>query len=210
MQPTSIQIPGHQLPRKPATAAEKKRSQLVLKEQLRDRLYDKGVSTGKMPSIQRPNSEHMRPCTAKLSSKLSKRPAEVMPGYMGLVQMISPSVPLSSYREIAPEFLVPEQELFPPAPEPRGKSLYTLTKDGPERPTTREGYPNIGIKRSFVAATVMKSITGVTVMWLPNTQVDCRLIGTITHIEGQKGRNGHQEAYKSTPHSEERLQCTSY
>ncbi len=170
MLPTSIQIGDQLFPRKPATAFEKRRSQNNLKEQLRDRLYDKGVNAGKMPSVQRPFSEHMRPYTAKLTAKLSKRLAPEPP------LPIAAMVPLGSYREFAPEALVCDQELFPPPPEQRGKSSHSayrepLMREAPERPQTREEFPAPpSLKRSAVTATVLKSITGVTVTVRYNPQ----------------------------------------
>ena len=49
-------------------------SEDILKHQLINRLYDKGISYGTMPSVQRPKTENMRPYTAVLpSSRQQKR-----------------------------------------------------------------------------------------------------------------------------------------
>ena len=60
-----------------STAALKKRTQEYLKDQLRSRLYDKGVSNRKLPGIIPPDSETSRPCTVKPNSKIKSK--EVLP-----------------------------------------------------------------------------------------------------------------------------------
>eukprot|EP00826_Nyctotherus_ovalis_P018331 TRINITY_DN15476_c0_g1_i2.p1 TRINITY_DN15476_c0_g1~~TRINITY_DN15476_c0_g1_i2.p1 ORF type:complete len:149 (+),score=28.65 TRINITY_DN15476_c0_g1_i2:30-449(+) len=54
-----------------SSAALKRRAQEYLKDQLRSRLYDKGVSNRRLPGIVPPDSS--RPCTVKPSSKAKRK-----------------------------------------------------------------------------------------------------------------------------------------
>jgi len=159
MQPTPIQIGMYEPPIRSQTATSKHREKGGLKEQLKDRLYDKGVSTGKMPAIPRPNSEHMRPYTAKLTSKLTRKHGEAIESLQARM-----ALPIGGYQEFNPDIMSPEDEFIPGLlPEGQGpKSLYGLSKD----PMSARDGPGKIINRQSGAASVFKSITGVTVFFM--------------------------------------------
>ena len=160
MQPTPIQIGSLNQPIRSLTGASKHRGQNMLKEQLKDRLYDKGVNPGKLPSVTRPNSERMRPYTAKLASKLAQKQGHVGAGRNA--QMKSPfQIPLSTYKALVPGTMTPDEDPFPPPSGTRGKSLYG--KEEIERPITREEGCRSNVRVG--ASGVLRSITGVTVMF---------------------------------------------
>ena len=160
MQPAPIQIGQFDPPPiRSSTAAYNKRDQVILKAQLMDRLYDEGVSNRKMPGIAHLNADHMRPFTAKLTSRLDRQ--NMRPGTSSQVKL-QPLIPPMNIQELMPgDFLedIPASAEGIPRDIPFG---------GIPRPNTIQYSRQKTKRKKMGIATIVKSITGVTVFFLPN------------------------------------------
>lgn len=145
-------------PIRSSTAAYNKRDQEELKNALTDRLYDKGVSNKKLPGISHRNTEHLRPFTARLTSRLEQRGLRSGTNSQGKFDVLPQ---LGS-----PEFRPPAHfgEL-PGTSEGRDRPLHTA---GIPRPNTIQGQRETKKQRKPGTARIVKSITGVTVTFFPN------------------------------------------
>ena len=156
---------------KPKSAISKNRSHLDLKEQLRDRLYDKGVNIGKMPSIQKPNSEHMRPFTATMNRNSSQKAKLSQQNKHGPT-LISPAI-----SNLRTPMIQPEEDLIFSPTDAKMKSMYSIFKESAGRPTSRQGEQS---KKALVTSAIIKSITGITVNLIPDKPLDCGFTCTIS------------------------------
>jgi len=157
MRPTT-QNPNDPLEIRSPTAAYDKRNQEELKNALTDRLYDKGVSNRKLPGIERPNAEHLRPFTAKLTSRLEQR--EFRSG-TSLQTKLQPVVPyMQDFKSAGTYF-----GGVPATAEGDERILYV---GGIPRPNTIQDQHGTKKQRKPGTARVVKSITGVIVSLFPN------------------------------------------
>ena len=154
---------------------KKKGSQARLKEELTNRLYDKGIGSGKLPGIPRSKSQRFIPSAVKLPMNRGRKRSKDSSQRLNQASILASGSALNSYREMTPDREVTNSQ--PPAQRQshsRGKSFYNLYKamDYTSSQTAREESKKYDVHLQGVS-TVVKSVTGYTVyIFLFNLKID--------------------------------------
>jgi len=114
---------------------------MYLKMNLMNRLYDKGISFGTMPSVKRPNSENMRPYTARVPAH--QNPGSTLEGAEELEFL--KSGPMNKFKDIT-EQLEKSSTILNPIPPIPGRN---------KQPSTAT--PHLHIRSSEIKAKKLKT-----------------------------------------------------